>query len=144
MMFELMMNVIPGLIAGKKYFGEGCGDPEEGRKFRKLVEEAFLLSGASTVADFIPVVRWMGIDGAEKKMERVVKELDEIYQKILEDRRRVGKWKEYDDHGDQEKKSHTIDVMLAMQEKEKKDHYSDVAIKGTMTVMYLYSVFPCL
>ncbi|KAM0951436.1 putative cytochrome P450 [Dioscorea sansibarensis] len=133
MMFDLMMNVILGLIAGKNYYGEGCGDPEEGRRFRKLVEEVFLLSGASTLEDFIPIVKWMRIGGAEKKMERLVKELDEFYQKIIEERRRVGKWKEYDDHGDQEKKSHIIDVMLAMQEKEKKDHYSDVAIKGMMT-----------
>ncbi|XP_039140982.1 cytochrome P450 81Q32-like isoform X1 [Dioscorea cayenensis subsp. rotundata] len=133
-LFELMMNVISGLIAEKKYNGEGCGVPEEGRKFRKVVEEAFLLSGASTMADFIPVVRWMGIGGAEKRMKKVGKELDEFYQKIIEDRRRVGRWKEYADGGDQEKKSNIIDVMLAMQEKDK-DNYSDVAIKGVMTSM---------
>lgn len=41
----------------------------------------------------------------------------------------------------QEKKSNIIDIMLAMQEKEK-DHYSDVAIKGMMMVMNLYSFSP--
>ncbi|KAH7660754.1 Cytochrome P450 B-class protein [Dioscorea alata] len=132
MMFELMMNVILGLIAGKNYYGEGCGDPEEGKRFRKVVEEVFLLSGASTLEDFIPVVKWLRIGGAEKRMERVGKELDEFYQKIIEDRRRVGKWKEYVDGHDQEKKGNIIDVMLAMQEKDM-NNYSDVSIKGMMT-----------
>jgi len=86
------------------------------------------------VEDFIPFVRWMGISGTEKRMERVGKEMDEFYQKILEERGRVGKWKEKDD-GDQEKKSNIIDIMLAMQEKEK-DNYSDVDIKGMISVMY--------
>ncbi|KAM0951435.1 putative cytochrome P450 [Dioscorea sansibarensis] len=132
-LFELMMNVMSGLIGGKKYYGEGCGDSEEGRRFRKIAEEVFLLSGASTVEDFIPVVRWMGIGGAEKRMERVGKEMDKFYQKIIEERRRVGKWKEKDD-GDQEKKSNIIDTMLAMQEKEK-DNYSDIAIKGMISTL---------
>ncbi|XP_039140772.1 cytochrome P450 81Q32-like [Dioscorea cayenensis subsp. rotundata] len=133
MLFELMMNVMTGLIAGKKYYGEGCEDSEEGRRFRKIVEEVFLLSGASTVEDFIPFVRWMGIGGAEKRMEKVGKEMDEFYQKILEERRRVVKWKEKDD-GDQEKKSNIIDIMLAMQEKEK-DNYSDIDIKGMISTL---------
>ncbi|KAH7660757.1 Cytochrome P450 E-class group I protein [Dioscorea alata] len=133
MLFELTMNVMTGLIAGKKYYGEGCEDSEEGRRFRKIVEEVFLLSGASTVEDFIPFMRWMGISGTEKRMERVGKEMDEFYQKILEERRRVGKWKEKDD-GDQEKKSNIIDIMLAMQEKDK-DNYSDVDIKGMISTL---------
>ncbi|KAH7660756.1 Cytochrome P450 E-class group I protein [Dioscorea alata] len=134
MLFEMMMNLMSGMIAGKKYYGEGYEDLKEGRKFREVVEEVFLLSGTSTVEDFIPFVRWMGISGAEKRMEKVGKELDKIYQKIIEDRRRVGKWKEYVDGHDQEKKGNIIDVMLAMQEKDK-NNYSDVAIKGMITTL---------
>ncbi|KAJ0980237.1 hypothetical protein J5N97_008492 [Dioscorea zingiberensis] len=123
MLFEMMMNVMAGLIAGKRYYGEGSADPEEGRRFRKVVEEVFLLSGASTVEDFIPAARWLRLGGAAKRMERVGQEMDKFFQGLIEERRRVEKWKE---------RNTIIDTMLSMQENEP-ENYSDVAIKGMMT-----------
>ncbi|KAJ0980238.1 hypothetical protein J5N97_008493 [Dioscorea zingiberensis] len=118
-LFELTMNLVMGMITGKRYYAE------EKRRLRKLLEEMFLLSGATSMEDFVPLARWLGSSSVRRRIETVGKEMDEFLQGLIEERRKLGNWKENDSS------TIIIDIMLALQEKEPED-YSDIAIKGVI------------
>ncbi|KAJ0986592.1 hypothetical protein J5N97_004948 [Dioscorea zingiberensis] len=73
--------------------------------------------------DFVPLVRWLGFSSMRRRIETTAKELDEFLQGLIEERRKLGIWKE--------SSSTIIDIMLALQEKEPED-YNDVSIKGIL------------
>lgn len=64
-LFELILNVMMKMIAGKRYYGEKATatEKEEAMKFKKVVEQAFLLLGASNLGDFLPFLRWLDFQG---------------------------------------------------------------------------------
>ncbi|KAJ0980241.1 hypothetical protein J5N97_008496 [Dioscorea zingiberensis] len=116
-LFELKVNLLMGMITEKRYHGE------EKRRLRKLLEEIFLLSGAMSMEDFVPLARWLGFSSMRRRIETAGKEMDEFLQGLIEERRKLGKWKE------DNSSTIIIDIILALQEKEPED-YSDVVIKG--------------
>ncbi|KAJ0980239.1 hypothetical protein J5N97_008494 [Dioscorea zingiberensis] len=118
--FELTMDLLMGMITGKRYHGE------EKRRLRKLLDEIFLLSGATSMEDFVPLARWLGFGSMRRRIETAGKEMDEFMQGLIEERRKLGNWKESN--------STIIDILLCLQEKEPED-YSDVAIKGIITTL---------
>ncbi|KAJ0980233.1 hypothetical protein J5N97_008488 [Dioscorea zingiberensis] len=121
--FELKVNLLMGMITGKRYHGE------EKRRLRKLVSEMFLLSGASSMEDFVPLAKWLGFSSLRRRIETAAKEMDEFLQGLIEERRKLGKWKENNSS------TIIIDTMLALQEKEP-EIYSDVAIKGIIVSLF--------
>ncbi|TQD99233.1 hypothetical protein C1H46_015147 [Malus baccata] len=52
--FELTLNVLIRIIAGKRYYGEHMADLEEANWFKRIVTETFELSGATNIGDFVP------------------------------------------------------------------------------------------
>ncbi|KAJ0986589.1 hypothetical protein J5N97_004945 [Dioscorea zingiberensis] len=115
--FELTVNLVMGMISGKRYSGE------EKRSLKKLLEEIFLFSGATSMEDFVPLARWLGFSSMRRRIEATAKEMDEFLQGLIEERRKLGKWKE--------SSSTIIDIMLTLQDKEPED-YNDVSIKGIL------------
>ncbi|GKC42387.1 isoflavone 3'-hydroxylase-like protein [Tanacetum coccineum] len=43
MFFELMLNVLMMMIAGKRYYGDSVAEVEEARRFKEIVEDTFVL-----------------------------------------------------------------------------------------------------
>jgi hypothetical protein len=66
--FEMTLNVMMRMIGGKRYYGESVEELKETRKFKELVSETFELSGATNIGDFLPVLKWVGLNGLEKKV----------------------------------------------------------------------------
>ncbi|KAM1507256.1 hypothetical protein PS1_016897 [Malus domestica] len=60
--FELTLNVLMRMIAGKRCHGENVADLEE------IIAENFRLSGATNLGDFLPVLKYVGVSGPEKKL----------------------------------------------------------------------------
>ncbi|KAM1088887.1 hypothetical protein ACFX19_016939 [Malus domestica] len=60
--FELTLNVLMRMIAGKRCHGENVADLEE------IIAENFRLSGATNLGDFLPVWKYVGVSGPEKKL----------------------------------------------------------------------------
>ncbi|CAL5418076.1 unnamed protein product [Camellia sinensis] len=66
--FELTLNVTMRMIAGKRYYGDTVDELVETRKFKEMVSETFELSGATNIGDFVPVLKWVGHNGIEKRL----------------------------------------------------------------------------
>ncbi|KAK3016882.1 hypothetical protein RJ639_005897 [Escallonia herrerae] len=131
-LFEMMLNVMMRMMAGKRYYGERA---EETRRFRDLVTETFTVNGATNLADFLPVVRWMGVGGMEKRLVALQVKRDAFAQGLVDERRGRGGGGE-----EAEGRNKTmLEVLLGLQAEEP-EYYTDEIIKGIMLLRILLSL----
>lgn len=136
--FELTLNVMMRMIAGKRYYGENEAELEEATKFREVVTETFRLGDASNIVDFLPFVRFIGLDGVEKRLKAVQQKRDRFMQYLIEEHRRMRKEQtscDSSEDGERKKTRTMIDVLLSLQETEP-DYYKDEIIRGLMLVRF--------
>ncbi|KAJ8640704.1 hypothetical protein MRB53_017398 [Persea americana] len=128
---ELTLNVMMRMIAGKRYYGERVVDLEEAKGFQEIVQESLAVSGASNLLDFLPVLRWVGFKGVEKRMIQLMKRRSVMLQGLVDEHREKGS---VFSAGEERKKKTLIDVLLSLQETEP-EYYTDDIIKGIIIVM---------
>ncbi|KAL9386010.1 hypothetical protein Peur_023020 [Populus x canadensis] len=127
--FELTLNIVMRMIAGKRYYGENVSDVEEAKRFRAIHAESFLLGGKTIIGDYIP---WIKSKKMEKRLIECNLKRDSFLQCLIEEQRR--KILEGDCCG--EKKRSLIQVLLSLQETEP-EYYTDDIIKGLVVVILL-------
>ncbi|XP_024165920.1 cytochrome P450 81Q32-like [Rosa chinensis] len=127
--FQLTLNVIMRMVAGKRYYGEDIADLEEAKMFQQIVTEGFQLTGVTNVGDFIPVLNHVGVSKLEKKLIILHKKRDKFLQDLIDQHRKM------QSDSALEKRSKTmVDVMLSLQGTEA-EYYTDEIIRGMMHVM---------
>ncbi|XP_020587335.1 isoflavone 2'-hydroxylase-like [Phalaenopsis equestris] len=102
------------------------GEENNEDSFWRMIEEAFRLTSFSSVEDFLPWTSWFSLGGIKRRMMRLEKEMDERFQRMVDERRRrrvVVK--------EEVEKKTLIDVMLDLQQEEP-ERYSDLIIKGML------------
>ncbi|XP_078176461.1 (+)-piperitol/(+)-sesamin synthase CYP81Q2-like [Carex rostrata] len=117
-LFELSVNVFMTMIAGKRFYGDNIEDLEETKKFREAVEEFISFRGASNAEDFLPILKFLGMAKAAKKLNHVAELNKEMTQKLIDEHRKPGA----------QKKGTMIANMLEMQ-KENPEKYNDTTIQ---------------
>ncbi|CAI9266634.1 unnamed protein product [Lactuca saligna] len=130
--FELMLNVMMMMIAGKRYYGDSVADVEEGRRFKEIVKETFEVMETTNVSDYLPWWKWVGGRRLEKKMVALKEKRNGFMQGLLEELRT--KMAVVAEGGRLEEKKSLIEVLLILQETEP-ENYKDEAIKGLMQVL---------
>ncbi|KAM0967890.1 hypothetical protein ACFX13_016635 [Malus domestica] len=138
---ELTLNVVVRMVAGKRYFGASakCEDGDEARRCQKAIGQFFHLIGIFVVADALPFLWWLDLQGHEKAMKKTAKELDGILGGWLEEhrQRRGASHGEAEDEGGDED---FIDVMLSLEEEGQLSNFqysSDTSIKSTCLALIL-------
>ncbi|KAI3807148.1 hypothetical protein L1987_23072 [Smallanthus sonchifolius] len=127
--YELTLNVMMRMISGKRYFGGD--DPEleeEGKRFRRMLDETFVLAGASNVGDYLPVLSWLGVKGLEKKLVKLQEKRDVFFQGLIEQLR-----KSKGTEGVNKRKT-MIELLLSLQETEP-EYYTDAMIRSFVLVL---------
>ncbi|KAJ3674321.1 hypothetical protein LUZ60_004937 [Juncus effusus] len=115
--FEFVLNVIMGILAGKRYYGEEAKDWEEARQFRKQVEDIAVLVSGTNLEDFFPFLNpFVKFRSAKRKLMGLVKQREEFSQKLV------------DEHKVERKKT-MIGDLLALQEREP-DVFTDEIIRS--------------
>ncbi|KAK9053944.1 hypothetical protein SSX86_025019 [Deinandra increscens subsp. villosa] len=124
MLYELTLNVMTRMISGKRYFGVDDRElEEEGKRFRDILDEGFLLAGASNVGDYLPILSWLGIKGLEKRLIALQKRMDVFFQGLIEQLRK-SKGAEVVNG-----KKTMIELLLSLQESEP-EYYTDAMIRS--------------
>ncbi|OMO70676.1 Cytochrome P450 [Corchorus olitorius] len=126
--FELTLNVMMGMLAGKRYYGENLEDVEEARRFREIHVETFKLSAKLNVGDFLP---WIKLRGLERKLIECQSKRDKFMQDLIEQHRERMR-----NNCDGMRKKTMIEVLLSLQESEP-EYYTDQMIRGLLLVMLL-------
>lgn len=122
-LFEMVLNVMMRMIAGKRYDGEDA----------VKVEELFRSEG-SNMGDFLPILRWVGVGGFEKKLMALKEKRDVFVQELIEDNRRR-MWGG-SGGGEAEGKRTMVEMLLTLQESEP-EYYTDQMIRGIMKVLFV-------
>ncbi|KAJ0756582.1 putative isoflavone 2'-hydroxylase [Helianthus annuus] len=126
--YELTLNIMMRMISGKRYFGGDIVEvEEEGRRFRKILEEAFSLAGASNLGDYLPILSWFGVKGLEKKLLLLREKKDVFFQGLIEQLR--------EKQVNEEKNNKTmIEVLLSLQESDP-EYYTDKMIRSFVLII---------
>ncbi|CAK9155394.1 unnamed protein product [Ilex paraguariensis] len=131
--FDLMLNVMMRMIAGKRYYGEKAEEVEEAGRFWEIVVETFRVGGASNMGDFLPALRWVGGGGLEKKLKALQERRDGFMQELIEECRT--KMERSSGGGDDSelggRKKTMIEVLLSLQATQP-EYYTDEVIRGIM------------
>ncbi|CAL1414778.1 unnamed protein product [Linum trigynum] len=126
---DLTFNNMMRMIAGKKYYGDATAageDREEAERFKEMMVEVMGYAGASSNADFLPVLNWLDGGRFERKLAGLSRRLDAFMQRLIDDRR------------DSSSNDNTtmIDHLLSLQQSQP-EYYSDQIIKGIIQIMLL-------
>lgn len=117
--FEMTLNILMMIIAGKKYYG-GFGEKlEESRRFKEIVIETFQVSGATNIGDFVPLLKWIGVNKHEDKVKLLKEKRDKFMQDLIEEHKNSRKGSSLE-----QKNNTMIDVLLSLQDSEP-DYYTD-------------------
>ncbi|KAG7571863.1 Cytochrome P450 superfamily [Arabidopsis suecica] len=127
--YDLTINNILRMIAGKRYYGEGTEQDDVARRVSQLIDEIVYRAGAGNAADYLPILRW--ITDFEKGVKELASRVDEFLQSLV-DEKRVGK----------EKGNTMMDHLLFLQETQP-DYYTDVTLKGIIIVSLKNSYTKC-
>ena len=129
---EMSLNNIMRMVSGKRNYGDDgdVTDTKEARQFREIIAEILYLVDANNKSDFLPLLRWLDLDGFVKRLKSVGKRADAFWQGLLEEHRN-GK------HGD----DNMIEHLLTLQ-KMQPEYYSDHVIKGLIQVIQF--LFCCM
>ncbi|KAK1432791.1 hypothetical protein QVD17_09691 [Tagetes erecta] len=124
---DLLNNLTTTAIMGKRYHGDqiDISDLNKASTFRDMMDELFKLLHTPSLGDFLPILRWVGFMGVEKKMIDLMKRVDKFLEEVIAERRRCT--------GSRESRI-MVDKLLALQEKEP-ELYTDQIIKGFMLIM---------
>ncbi|KAK9105675.1 hypothetical protein Scep_022519 [Stephania cephalantha] len=85
----------------KMIFGSG------GVEFRRIVDEALKVAGAFNLNDFVPFLKVLDLQGLGRRMKRVSKELDALFNQVIDQHMRSAK----ENHGNHKD---FIDIMISL------------------------------
>ncbi|PON59223.1 Cytochrome P450, E-class, group I [Trema orientale] len=130
---EVTLNIMMRMIAGKRYY-EDCvvskEDAEEAETFRKMIKESIELTSYSSVRDYLPVLRWVGVGrGFEKSLIELQKKRDGFMHILIEQHKKNMASSNSNSSHDEKKTKTMIGVLLSLQESEP-EYYKDEIIKG--------------
>ncbi|XVF17591.1 hypothetical protein REPUB_Repub10bG0136800 [Reevesia pubescens] len=126
LILALATNTITRMIAGKRYYGEDMAGIEEARHARELIDDMFAKVAEPYPGDFLPIFKYLDTQGFEKKVNKLGREVDVLFQGLVDERRR--------NKGDLESGNTMIDHLLSLQESQP-ELYTDEIIKGLVLNM---------
>jgi hypothetical protein len=136
-LFGLSFNVMTHIIAGKRYYGEDVQNTDEAKKFKINMEDFLKFFGVGIPGDNLPWLRWLDIDGMEKKLTQWKPKNDAFYRDLIDQRRamRASRCPEDEKEAGESGRTTIIDVFLSLQE-QRPEHYKDDVIIGCIMVCY--------
>ncbi|PON41315.1 Cytochrome P450, E-class, group I [Parasponia andersonii] len=87
---RVTLSVISRIVLGKKYFTEPETETTSSslvklEEFQEMLGELFLLNGVLNIGDWIPWLRFLDLQGYEKRMKALKKRFDRFHQQVLDE-----------------------------------------------------------
>ncbi|XP_047049438.1 cytochrome P450 81Q32-like [Lolium rigidum] len=122
-LFELVLNVMLRAITAHRHAGDV-------RRFQEIVEETFAVSGAPSLGDFFPALRWVDrLRGVVAALASLQTKRDAFVTGLIDEYRRMRSA----GARDVEKKG-VIDVLLEHQQTDP-EYYTDTVVRGILLVL---------
>ena len=89
----LTLSVISRTVLGKKYFSETAGSKKTStssslvklERFQEILDELFLLNGVLNIGDWMPWLRFLDLQGYQKRMKALKKRLDRFHDQVIDE-----------------------------------------------------------
>ncbi|CAL5355682.1 unnamed protein product [Camellia sinensis] len=120
--YELVMNVPMRMVAGKRWSPAADG--------------VFGPNSILDICDYIPILRWVGFNGYEKRLVNLQRKRDWFFQDLIDEARQ----NKINNSSTKQRKT-IIEALLSLQEIEP-EYYTDDIIKGIVVVSSKFSI-PC-
>ncbi|TYH11826.1 hypothetical protein ES288_A06G016700v1 [Gossypium darwinii] len=130
---EVTLNVIMRIIVGKRIPNSSEGG--EHLKWKKSMDDFFVLSGKFLISDALPFLRWLDIGGDLKCMKKTAKQLDQVVQGWLREHKQ--KRAENKANGEED----FMGVMLSIPS-DGEEHHADTISKATCLGLVLAAEDP--
>ncbi|KAH6810243.1 hypothetical protein C2S51_024005 [Perilla frutescens var. frutescens] len=132
---DLTMNTFVRMIGGKRFNDGG----DQGRNRHKdLIRDFMYFFGVFVLSDAIPSLAWLDLQGHQRSMKRIAKELDDLVGEWLEEhkeKRKTTRYKSSVVDNDDEHEEDFMDAMLTVMEGEDFPQFEeDTIIKATCLV----------
>ncbi|CAD6267235.1 unnamed protein product [Miscanthus lutarioriparius] len=125
-LFELVLGVMLRALTRERAHGSDV------RRFQEIVEETFAVSGAPSVGDFFPALRWVDrMRGVDAALVRLQARRDAFVGGLVQDQRRR---RDAGNGRDTPEKKSIIDELLSLQEADP-EYYTDTIIKGLVLML---------
>ncbi|XP_041998883.1 cytochrome P450 81Q32-like isoform X2 [Salvia splendens] len=129
-LFEFTFNVLTRMITGKRYYGKSAENSREAKVLEEIAAATSEVAFETNVVDFLPLMRWFGFGGVEKKLMSIHDKRDEFMQRVINDNRKL---MEMNIDIDVKKKS-MVQVLLDFQRSDP-HYYTDLTIKSLLLVL---------
>ncbi|KAJ3696510.1 hypothetical protein LUZ61_000215 [Rhynchospora tenuis] len=126
-LFQLSLNVLMIMMAGKRFYRDDIEGLEEIKRFREVVEKLFALMEISNIEDFIPALSLLDMRGVMKKTATLAEENKDMIKKLIEEHR---------SNSNGQKKNTMIAHLLEMQKKDP-EAYKDETIQAIIMTLLL-------
>ena len=122
-----LANVLGLAILSRRVFdSEGA----ESSEFRRMVLEVLRLSGLVNIADFIPSMKWLDVQGIERSVKSLHQKFDALMTQMLKEHAEIA--------GQRKGRQDFVDYLLANCKASNGEVLlSDVNIKGLIVVRYM-------
>lgn len=135
-LFDLSHSVLMEIMAQTRNTYSDDADEDmskEAREMKDIIEEIIPLVGVANLWDYMPLLRWLDVYGAKRKLADVVKRRNLFFDKMIDAERQKLKQLERKkgeaDASDSDEKMGMIGVMLSLQKTEP-DVYTDTFINA--------------
>ncbi|CAI8587463.1 unnamed protein product [Vicia faba] len=131
---HITFNMVLRMVVGKRYFGARTNvEEEEAKRCVKALKEMMHLFGVITVGDVIPCLKLFDFGGHVKAMNETLKELDNILNEWLKERRHERSLGEKLEGEDKD----IMDVLLYLLDGKIIEGFdSDTIVKATILVLF--------
>lgn len=130
-------NVIRKMMFNRRYFGPGREDGEPGFEELEHVEALFTavsLEYSFAIADYLPWLRFLDLDGHEKEMKRAIGVVNKYHEPLID--ARIRKWRRGDDDGRlwKAEPEDLLDMMILVEDADGKPLLTPDEIKALVAV----------
>ena len=144
---RVTLSVISRIVLGKKYFTELENETTSSslvklEEFQEMLDELFLLNGVLNIGDWMPWLRFLDLQGYEKRMKALKKRFDRFHDQVLDEHKAK---KEEGGEGNFAPKD-MVDLLLELAEKpdlEVKLNYDSVKgfIQVRLQLVFSFNIF---
>lgn len=140
-LFDLSHSVLMEIMAQTRNTYSDDADEDmskEAREMKEIIEEIIPLVGVANQWDYVPLLRWLDVYGAKRKLADVVKRRNLFFDRMIDAERQKlkqleRKKAEADDASESDEKMGMIGVMLSLQKTEP-DVYTDAFVRALVPV----------
>lgn len=87
---RVTLSIISRIVLGKKYFSESAKSAGETsivtlEEFQEMLDELFLLNGVLNIGDWIPWLKFLDLQGYQKRMKALKKKFDRFHDYVFDE-----------------------------------------------------------